>query len=544
MFRDGQGVETGTSLHFDVAIVGGGMAGITLAERLRGDGRRVCLIEGGGYDPELRHQRLNQGLNVGRPYFGLDRCRFRVFGGASIRWGGWCRPIEPSDLDARDWIPRSGWPISYEQLAPHIPEAAAVVEIAPSFALSDWKDLLPPVPDLGAPEFEPVIMQHSAEIDFGERARPAFTAGEDLTVLLNANVTELTLAPGTNRLERVEIATVSGNRFSVHADTFVLAAGGVENPRLLLASRRERPAGLGNESDFVGRCFMEHPHVSPGHIVPAQGHTLPSFFKRSELGREAWVHGILAPTAAAARARQLPTCFFTLDTMPHVAGPSALLDLPQSIMTPVAVAYRRLQRNYPAAGTQLRKTVSTAWRTGRELRASRGVDDSDSSNLRTLISVYARCEQTPNPSSRVTLDDTRDRLGVPRPRLDWRIADSDLAAVDTWTDTLDRTLRDSGFGHFVRSDWRRKFVGGPHHMGTTRMSSSPGDGVVDANCKVHSVDNLYVTGSSVFTTGGHANPSLTMLALTLRLADHLRDQLDTPVTAVSSPVAADLASTP
>ena len=227
--------------------------------------------------------------------------------------------------------------------------------------------------------------------------------------------------------------------------------------------------------------------------------------------------------------------------MPHVAGPSALLDLPQSIMTPVAVAYRRLQRNYPAAGTKLRKTVSTAWRTGRELRASRGVDSSDTSNLRTLISVYARCEQTPNPSSRVTLDGTRDRLGVPRPRLDWRIADSDLAAVDTWTDTLDRALRDSGFGHFVRSDWRRKFVGGPHHMGTTRMSSSPADGVVDANCKVHSVDNLYVTGSSVFTTGGHANPSLTMLALTLRLAAHLREQLDGPVPTVSSPVAADLA---
>jgi choline dehydrogenase-like flavoprotein len=108
---------------------------------------------------------------------------------------------------------------------------------------------------------------------------------------------------------------------------------------------------------------------------------------------------------------------------------------------------------------------------------------------------------------------------------------------------LDRTLRESGFGHFVRSDWRQQFVGGPHHMGTTRMSSSPGEGVVDANCKVHSVDNLYVTGSSVFTTSGHANPSLTMLALTLRLADHLRDRMDRPISALSSPAAADLAGT-
>ncbi len=502
------------------------MAGITLAERLRGEGRQVCLIEGGGFDPELRHQKLNRGANAGREYFGLDRCRFRVFGGASIRWGGWCRPIEPSDFEARDWIPRSGWPITYEELVPHIAEAARVVELEPSFALADWADRLPPVPDLGGPELEPVIMQHSAEIDFGERARAAFTAATDLTVLLNANVTELVLTPGTDRLDRVEIATVSGNRFAVHADTFVLAAGGIENPRLLLASRRDRPAGLGNESDLVGRCFMEHPHVSPGHIVPAVGNTLPGFFKRTELGREAWVHGILAPTATAARAQQLPTCFFTLDTMPHVAGPSALLDLPQEIMTPVAVAYRRLQRNFPAAGLRLRKTVATAWRTGRELRAARGVDDSASSDLRTLISVYARCEQTPNPASRVTLDTTRDRLGVPRPRLDWRIADSDLAAVDAWTDTFDRSLRASGFGHFVRSDWQQQFVGGPHHMGTTRMASSPDDGVVDANCRVHSVENLYVTGSSVFTTGGHANPSLTMLALTLRLAEHLRDQTD------------------
>jgi choline dehydrogenase-like flavoprotein len=144
-----------------------------------------------------------------------------------------------------------------------------------------------------------------------------------------------------------------------------------------------------------------------------------------------------------------------------------------------------------------------------------------------LFSLYFRSEQVPNPSSRVRLGADRDRFGLPRPALDWRVTEQDVDSVATWLDLLDKSLDGQGVGRVVRPEdgWSANIHGGPHQLGTTRMSSRPQDGVVDADCRVHSVANLYVTGGSVFTTGGHANPTITIMALSIRLADHLRANL-------------------
>jgi choline dehydrogenase-like flavoprotein len=524
LFRDGRRIEQDDCLQFDLAIVGAGMAGITLAEGLRGAGRRICLLESGGFEPTLADQRLNRGSCVGRDYFDLDRCRFRTFGGATVCWGGWCLPLTPDDFERRDWIGLSGWPIDFVELVPWYRQAARLVELEsargnPSGTVAG----LAPPRRPGGSELTPTVLQFSTVRSFGERVRSQFAADDELTVLLHSTVAELRLAPGTDRVESATVATPAGNRFSIRAPVWVLAGGGIENPRLLLASRRERSAGLANSSDFVGRCFMEHPHVRVGSIVPAPGADLSGFLGQDRGGQSPGRRYVLAPTAAAARARSLPKSFFSLETPERLTGPSVMLRLPRPLATPPA-AVRRLQGS-EAAHLRVLGTSKRAADSVRRMRVMRDSRVRSPGGLRRRLFVYARAEQTPNRQSRITLDTARDAYGVPRPRLDWRIADRDLAAIQTWSEVLRDGLADSGDGRYEPHSWRERIVGGPHHMGTTRMSRSSGEGVVDGNGRTHDLDNLYIAGSSVFTTGGYANPSLTVLALTLRLAEHLRARI-------------------
>ena len=526
MFTDARELPGGDALAYDLVIVGAGMAGITIADRLRPSGARICLLEAGGVDPELSAQRLYQGASVGRPYFGLDRCRFRVLGGSSVLWGGWSRPLDPDDFDARGWIALSGWPITAGELAPDYGRAARLLGLeTDSFEAGDWGARLPPPPPIGAPEFEPGIIQHG-RIDFGERFGSDLAAAENVTVLLHANVTELRADRHGATVNEAVVATLAGTRFTVRAVVFVLAAGGIENPRLLLASRSSRPDGIGNESDFVGRCFMDHLHVASGYVDPTNGAGLPPFFEHP-IGGTSAAHGMLVPTPESRHQRRLPTCSISLDVVPSVSDVIPRIDWPPLLTTaPVAVS-RRLQREHPALSAHARRASLGLWKAAHRPRAARRAYRAAHGPRSTTLSLFTRAEQTPNPDSRITLGPRRDRLGGALPRLDWRIDERDLAAMRVWRETLDDSLRRAGLGHVVapREDWADRIVGGPHHMGTTRMSTTPAEGVVDADCRVHTVENLYVAGSSVFTTGGHANPSLTILALALRLADHLRERL-------------------
>jgi choline dehydrogenase-like flavoprotein len=147
--------------------------------------------------------------------------------------------------------------------------------------------------------------------------------------------------------------------------------------------------------------------------------------------------------------------------------------------------------------------------------------------LDRLYSLYFRAEQAPDPSNRVALSDRRDALGIPETRLDWHIKPIDRESILAWLDVFAGDLRAKGYGHVIKQadDWQQGVVGGPHHLGTTKMSAGARNGVVDEHCRVHSVDNLYVAGSSVFPTGGYANPTFTIVTLALRLADTLRKRL-------------------
>jgi choline dehydrogenase-like flavoprotein len=534
---DARQIDDGDRLTSDLVVVGAGMAGISLVNRLRSSELSICLIDGGGFLPDLRTQQLYRGERVGEPYFRLDACRFRQFGGSGNYWGGWCRPLDPIDFARRDWLPWSGWPIDQTELEPFYAPAADMLQLPTSrFDAAAWPAEMPPPLDMSDSSFESSIIQYSPQTKFGAAYRDRILDAKRVMTLLHANVTELLLDPEGRSIEAVLVRTLAGRSFRVHGRAVVLATGGIENARLLLASRRTRSAGVGNEHDLVGRFFMEHLHVPAGHLR-AQDTPISRYFYRRATYDGRLIRGVLTPTADAQALHHLFSASIAIEAETYIYG-GPFDGWTPAVRAAAHQAYRQLQRRgHQGTAGALKVLSSRVWNARRMLatwsyaRGARIRDLPVSDNPgRKLLSLYFRSEQAPNPLSRVSLSDRKDALGSPQPRLDWRLQDSDTGNIPAWLDELDADMRRKSLGRVIKAPagWEHRIIGGPHHMGTTRMSADPTTGVVDADCRVHSVENLYIAGSSVFTTGGWANPTFTLIALALRLADELQRTLTHP----------------
>jgi choline dehydrogenase-like flavoprotein len=534
---DARHLTIGSQFECDVCVVGAGFAGIAIADRLRDSGLSIVLLESGGFQPELSTQKLYRGEVHGQPYYRLDACRWRLFGGGGNRWGGWCRPLEAIDFTKRDWIAHSGWPISAETLKPYEAHAARLLELPNAeFDLSAWRHRLPDPLPLDDETFEHAVFQHSPETNFGETCRARLLDATNITTIIHANVTQIRLGTESTSVNRVDVASLTGQFFTVRPKATVLAAGGIENARLLLASRADRPAGLGNEFDVVGRYFMDHLHVPMGHLVAAAGTGSIDFYKKT-LFHDVRLRGVITPTATAQVSHRLlgtsiafESASYYLGT-PFVGWPPALTHVPIR-------CYRMLRRGHlkPLALSlkqfaQGASSIPMRIQTWRRSHRARYAVSSDGGSTR-LYSLYFRSEQPPHPSNRVTLLARRDALGIPEARLDWKVNAQESASMLRWLDLLDASVRARGIGVVIPppDDWQSHIGVGPHHAGTTRMSADPRNGVVDATCRVHSVENLYVAGSSVFATSGYANPTFTLITLALHLADTLRQRLQPATT--------------
>jgi choline dehydrogenase-like flavoprotein len=291
----------------------------------------------------------------------------------------------------------------------------------------------------------------------------------------------------------------------------VFATGGIENARLLLTANHGR--GLGNEHDLVGRHFAERLAIHGGHVVlsdlaPIQ--ELGSFYRPA--GEE--IGGGLRVPDTVQRDLGLLNCSFYLVPRPKAVTSDAV----RSLSTLSKARWRR-----PAVGAIGRhlRNVLTNPPALADLALGRIM-----SRPRVLV-LRADGEQAPNPESRVRLGSRRDDLGIPVPRVTWRITDDNFASMKASAQVLDHTLRARGLGlvEWTADPHTTLVEGSHHHFGTTRMHADPARGVVDPVCNVHSVDNLYIAGTSVFPTYGASNPTLTIIALSIRLADHLREIL-------------------
>jgi choline dehydrogenase-like flavoprotein len=344
MLIDARSVTDGAEFACDLCVVGAGPAGIAIVDRLRESGLSIVLLESGGFDPEVATQRLFRGENLGHDYYRLDACRQRLFGGSTNHWGGWCRPLDAVNFERRDWVPWSGWPISEETLKPYYADAARLFELPDSrFDMPTWRDRLPPPFSREGSNFENVVFQYGPKTNFGETYRARLLAAPNVTTLLHANLTQMELSAESSRVGHLRVAALTGRRCSIRPRVVMLAAGGIENARLLLVSKNDRPAGLGNEFDLVGRFFMEHLHVSVGHMLAA-----PSAGDRRLYGRAKYdgveAGGVIIPTAAALERHQPPACNIDRNRRSEFFGRETVFELADTAHVRCAIRLYRKAR--------------------------------------------------------------------------------------------------------------------------------------------------------------------------------------------------------
>jgi choline dehydrogenase-like flavoprotein len=516
MLIDARSLESGTTLEADVGVIGAGAAGITIARELAGRGLTVCVIESGGLEREAATQDLCAGEVVGLPYYPLDATRLRYLGGSTNHWAGGCRPLDPVDFEQRDWVPHSGWPFGREELDPFYARAHEICRLDDATYESDrWEASIGP----RLPPGERIVPKlfRTRPTRFATQFRADLENAPNVRLYHHANVIEIVPVDGVRRVERLRVACLEGPVLEVRARAFVLATGGIENARLLLLSNTVRPRGLGNDRDLVGRFFMDHFGFDGGVFLPADPYVRFGLYRRFQA----------RPDGAPMRAAWSPA--------PATLRQERILSLASWLM-PVwpepALKLRALRAEGPDSG--FRHFVRQLGRVLADL------DDTAPAAIRRwrrgrfpveYFRLDYQCEQAPNPDSRVTLADARDPLGCPRARLDWRLTELDRRSVARATEIFGQELGRAGLGRirFVLEDsgngWPASLTGGHHHMGTTRMHQDPRQGVVDADGRVHGLSNLFVAGSSVFPTAGCAHPTLTIVALAVRLAHHLEREL-------------------
>lgn len=532
MLVDFQESEKDTVVECELCVIGAGPAGITIAREFQESDVRVCLVESGGLEADEKTQALCEGQNIGLPYFPLDHTRLRYFGGTTNHWAGQCAPLMKMDFEFRPWVPFSGWPITKSDLDLYYEKAIPIAHLGRNvFDERAWSFF-----DLEPPQFlqkkithhfwqrsknpiqEPEVMPlYYTPLRFGHIYKDELKNAENITVLLNANVTELSTGHKGQSVTHLNVSTLDGRHGRIKAKKFVLACGALENARLLLISNQANRQGIGNENDLVGRFFMEHPTTRCGILVGADEDAILEVYKmRFSEGMRYRPGMAMSEDVQIEEGCLNAACTFDPEEETHPGLKAARqifhsmkeMKLPNNLTGHVWSILRDLGQISDYAFCRFKGNVYCSH----------------------VMHLYVRMEQAPTPDSRLMLSSERDALGLQRVNLDWRLKDIQRRTAKAMMKCLGSEFGRLKIGRIQLADWLQEdrdpeWDGSYHHMGTTRMSDDPKTGVVDPDCRVHGVHNLYIAGSSVFPTSGFVNPTFTIVALALRLADHLKSQL-------------------
>lgn len=497
MLIDARKFAIGDTIEADLCIVGAGAVGIAMALEFDGTNKKVAVIESGGFELEGETQALYKGDHVGRPTYPLERNRLRYFGGTTNHWAGHNRPFDAFDFSVRDWIPHSGWPITFEEYEPYIARTQPILELGKDDygSIEEYaKELSLPLLPLDKNNLISVVKRQSPPTRFGRKYRKQVKDSKNVTVYLHSNVLELNANKNASHVSSASIACLDGPTYSIKSKNFVLATGGLENPRLMLLSNKSAPDGLGNSHGMVGRFYTDHILIRPALDISLSRKNLDfRFYTDLHTINGGKIFGILTASEELTRREKLSRFRFHLYNMSPMhnrplGGVLSYFDGEDEIMP---------------------------------LAKGKGAH----------ISVHMAMEPFPNPDTFVRLSERTDKLGQRMIEVNWQVTDRELANAHRAIEICALEFARMGYGRAYApiledpENWPPNFTSGKHHCGTTRMSDNPATGVVDRNCKVFDLDNLYVTGSSVFPTISHTNPTLNLVALSLRLADHLKEKM-------------------
>ena len=511
MHIDARNLDNGALIEGDICIVGAGAVGISIALDWIDTPYKVILLEGGGFEYEDKIQELYAGKTTGQPYYPLKSARLHYFGGTSGHWGGMCTPLDPIDFEQRDWVPNSGWPINKNILDPFYARAQKKVEVGPyEYGLEYWQQH---TKDLNPLPFEKEVVwnkmfQYSPPTRFGQRYKSDIVNAPNVHLYTFANCIDIRANDSLSSVTELTVSNFSGKKQQVRAKYFIMACCAIQNARMLLASNAQASKGLGNDNDLVGRYFMEHLEIKSAeiylnHADPLNLYKLYPPKVRAEL------------SITAEKQKEFRVLNGTASLMPLEIAKTIEPNIETWNKKDPREAMKNLEENHKIS--RVDKLI---------MRLTK--------DIYKAFELFTRIEQEPNPDCRVSLDVEKDQLGVPRAKLHWQLSPLDKYSIRTLYKLIGEQAGIAGIGRVRMMDylhdetdftWPKSTGGGWHHMGTTRMSEDPKTGVVDASCKVHGISNLYMAGSSCFPTGGSANPTLTAIALSLRLSDQVRDKL-------------------
>lgn len=532
MIIDGRDTSDTPETDYDLVVVGGGPAGISLVHELRDLGLRIALLESGGMEFDADTQMLAEGRMEGNEdEFDLAGARLRQLGGTTNHWGGHCTPLDPIDFRRSPGGGLSGWLFDKDHLDPFYARANVYCD------LGDYDYSLSAVSGIGGddlflpenPAVETAIMRQSTPTRFGAKYADVLRDAKNIHVWLWTNATHLAMDAG-GTVTSLETRTLSGTRREFSARAIVLAGGAIENARLLMTSNARNDTSFGNGGDLLGACYMDHPSGGAGFLhfeEPMPEKAYWSGIKTHAIG-DVPIHFTWRLTDDYIEKAGLPNShYFVIPLSSDAEARRRQKEAKSSVGALKTIAKWSLGREVPGSFALseeycrfITNADSFAAQTWTDLTGANGVE-------RALLKYES--EQRPDRASYVALDDETDALGLPRPVLRWNPTGTDIDGIKETVQHIGRICGETGLARVQIEDHDDDPYWGLttawHQLGTTRMAESEISGVVDVNCRVFGTGNLYMAGGSVMPTAGRANPTLTIVALSLRLADHLASEV-------------------
>jgi choline dehydrogenase-like flavoprotein len=539
MIIDGSALTSGIEKEHELCIVGSGIAAMVLVTQLAKSYKDICMIESGSWKPDDDTQSLYALDNVGYPIRKHYQSRIRYFGGSCNIWAGRALIYNEIDFMPRPWLDDHSWPLDFAELDRYYAAASRYLNL-PSYDKVKPETWHPRLSD-----FETILVENAnfktnvslfakSPARFGYRTKYYRTVKKSkyITLYINSNVVNVQLNDALSRVVRVDVACLNGVRYTIKPKKIVLACGGLENTRILLTSDKQMPGGIGNQHGLLGCYYMDHPRAVFGRVKLTKkiklDHMLgmPVAGGKMQLGiglsdkiqvEEGLLNNYLTlePNYSIG-SMELYEAFVKLMKRLLRKGYSGkrfdfknqeIAEVPEMIylLTPKELLPHFMYYSYYKYSRFIKKFVTKL----------------------SHLSIVNYSEQEALKESRVYLGREKDKLGMPKLVLDWKVSDRSLKSSLRLLQLIDEHFRQREAG-YIEDDLAEitglPYTDASHHLGTTRMSANPKAGVVDANCQVYGVDNLYIAGSSVFPTAGHANPTLTIAAMSLRLADYLKTQ--------------------
>lgn len=512
--------------NFEVCIVGAGAAGITLAARLAKRRIRTLLLEAGGRRYDSRDQDLYLGeLGDGLIYNGLYDGRFRVLGGSTTQWAGQILELDNFVFEKRPWVPGSGWPFLKSELVPYYKSAAELEGLAnaPKDEEEIWRLLGLQRPKFG-PDLTSAFSNFSLKTDFAVVHRDTIENDPNLTVCLHANACEFVIGGDETAILGIRCKTFSGHKIVFHARAFVLCMGGIETCRFLLQPMKDRARAPWNRRDLVGRHFQDHLLCHVADVVERDPRLPDIYLDYFSIRGYRFQQKMKLPVEAQQRLATLDIGGF----ITHFTG--GYDDMAKAYETVRWIRTRRYEKLNSARLIHLAANFhKLLWH---KIPYSRSIQSIGRSACRSL-KLNVNCEQAPLSEGRITLSPMRDALGLFRAKIDWRTSEQELHSIRRYVEVVQETFRRNGLGEIVPvpslyaddEEFTSTFRDSFHHIGGTRMAVSEEFGVVDPDLRLFGTKNAYVCSTSVYPSAGFANPTHTLIALALRLSDHLRDDV-------------------